>query len=150
MKRYWQLWLIHVRQWLYISPLEKMLILKEPIFVVQTRFKVWGGGGSEPKCRKEIGKCFAALTVTFLIFFPFYYTSALFISVSFPTGTLSFSSEMDPRCRRWNNNSKCFTLLNGVDVNATAWNLKGCAQLSGLVSLPAQRKKKKKKRSVFG
>ena len=90
-------------------------------------------------------KVFCSVNCHFSHFFPFYYTGALFISVSFPTGTLSFSSEMDPRCRRCNNNSKCFTLLNGVDVNATAWNLKGCAQLSGLVSLPAQRKKKKKK-----
>lgn len=50
-------------------------------------------------------------------FFCFYFTGTL---VFFRQALLSFSSEMDPRCWRQNNNSKCFTLLNGVDVVDTA------------------------------
>lgn len=77
MKRYWQLWLIHVRQWLYISALEKMLILKEPIFVVRTWFKVWGGG-IWAQVSEGNRKVFRSVNCHFSHFFPFT-TQALYL-----------------------------------------------------------------------
>ncbi len=91
----------------------KIILIVGMLFRRDLKFR-----SSKPKYWKERGKCFAVFTVTFLISLLLLHRHSIsFWVFFFRQALLSFSSEMNPRCWRQNNNSKCFTLLNGVDVD---------------------------------
>lgn len=97
--------------------------------VVQTGFKVW-------RCNFwQGGRAVTSLTVYYLAD-----TSSLSGLLFCREALQRLCSDMDPRCWRWSDNNKCFTLLNGVDANDRA----GCTELSRFASLLSEQEQKNK------